>query len=43
MKADDLLEEQLEAAMNNFDIKGQKPIDQELDKLKADEEKRPSV
>ena len=43
MKAEDLSEEQLEAAMNDLGIEGQEPTDQEIAMLEAEEDKNPSV
>ena len=43
MKAEDLSEEQLEAAMNDLGIEGQEPTDQEVAMLEAEENKSPSV
>lgn len=42
-KAEDLSEEQLEAAMNDLGIEGQEPTDQEVAMLEAEEDKNPSV
>jgi hypothetical protein len=43
MKAEDLSEEQLDAAMNDLGIEGQEPTDQEIAVLEAEEDKNPSV
>jgi hypothetical protein len=43
MKAEDLSEEQLDAAMNDLGLEGQEPTDQEVDMLEAEKEKHPSV
>jgi hypothetical protein len=43
MKAEDLSEEQLDAAMNDLGIEGQEPTDQEVAMLEAEENKNPSV
>ncbi len=43
MKAEDLSEEQLDAAMNDLGIEGQEPTDQEIATLEAEEDKNPSV
>jgi hypothetical protein len=43
MKAEDLSEEQLDAAMNDLGIEGQEPTDQEMAMLEAEEDKHPSV
>jgi hypothetical protein len=43
MKAEDLSEEQLDAAMNDLGIEGQEPNDQEMAMLEAEEDKNPSV
>ena len=43
MKAEDLSEEQLEAAMGDLGIEGQEPTDQEVAMLEAEEDKNPSV
>jgi hypothetical protein len=43
MKAEDLSEEQLDAAMNELGIEGQEPNDQEMAMLEAEENKNPSV
>lgn len=43
MKAEDLSEEQLEAAMSDLGIEGQEPTDQEVAMLEAAEDKNPSV
>lgn len=42
-KAEDLSEEQLEAAMGDLGIEGQEPTDQEVAMLEAEEDKNPSV
>ena len=42
-KAEDLSEEQLDAAMNDLGIEGQEPTDQEIAMLEAEEDKNPSV
>ena len=42
MKAEDLSEEQLDAAMNDLGIEGQEPTDQEVAMLEAEEDKNPS-
>ena len=42
-KAEDLTEEQLEAAMTDLGIEGQEPTDQEVAQLEAEEDKNPSV
>jgi uncharacterized protein YpuA (DUF1002 family) len=42
-KAEDLSEEQLDAAMNDLGIEGQEPTDQEVAALEAEEDKNPSV
>lgn len=42
-KAEDLMEEQLDAAMNELGIEGQEPNDQEMAMLEAEENKNPSV
>ena len=42
-KAEDLSEEQLDAAMNDLGIEGQEPTDQEVAMLEAEEDKNPSV
>ena len=42
-KAEDLTEEQLDAAMNDLGIEGQEPTDQEVAMLEAEEDKNPSV
>ncbi len=39
MKAEDLSEEQLDAAMNELGIEGQEPTDQEIAMLEAEEDK----
>lgn len=43
MKAEDLSEEQLDAAMSDLGIEGQEPTDQEISMLEAEEDKNPSV
>jgi hypothetical protein len=43
MKAEDLSEEQLDAAMDDLGIEGQEPTDQEIAMLEAEEDKNPSV
>jgi hypothetical protein len=43
MKAEDLSEEQLDAAMNDLGIEGQEPTDQEIAALEAEEDANPSV
>jgi hypothetical protein len=43
MKAEDLSEEQPDAAMNDLGIEGQEPTDQEIAALEVEEEKHPSV
>jgi hypothetical protein len=43
MQAENLSEEQLEAAMNDLGIEGQEPTDQEVAMLEAEEDKNPSV
>ena len=43
MKAEDLTEEQLDAAMSDLGIEGQEPTDQEMSQLEAEENKNPSV
>jgi hypothetical protein len=43
MKAEDLSEEQLDAAMADLGIEGQEPTDQEIAMLEAEEDKNPSV
>ena len=43
MKAEDLSEEQLDAAMEELGIEGQEPTDQEIAMLEAEEDKNPSV
>ncbi len=43
MKAEELSEEQLDAAMNDLGIEGQEPTDQEIATLEAEEDKSPSV
>jgi hypothetical protein len=42
-KAEDLSEEELEAAMDELNIEAQEPTDDEIAKLEAEEEKNPSV
>ena len=42
-KAEDLSEEQLDAAMSDLGIEGQEPTDQEVAMLEAEEDKNPSV
>ncbi len=42
MKAEDLSEEQLDAAMADLGIEGQEPTDQEIAMLEAEEDKNPS-
>ena len=42
-KAEDLTEEQLDAAMGELGIEGQEPNDQEIAMLEAEEDKNPSV
>ena len=42
-KAEDLSEEQLDAAMSELGIEGQEPTDQEVAMLEAEEDKNPSV
>jgi hypothetical protein len=42
-KAEDLTEEQLDAAMSDLGIEGQEPTDQEIAMLEAEEDKNPSV
>jgi len=42
-KAEDLTEEQLDAAMGELGIEGQEPNDQEIAMLEAEEDKDPSV
>jgi hypothetical protein len=42
-KAEDLSEEQLDAAMNDLGIEGQEPTDQEMAQLEAEEDKNPSI
>jgi hypothetical protein len=42
-KAENLSEEQLDAAMNDLGIEGQEPTDQEVAMLEAEEDKNPSV
>jgi len=42
-KAEDLSEEQLDAAMSDLGIQGQEPTDQEVAMLEAEEDKNPSV
>ena len=43
MKAEDLSEEQLDAAMSELGIEGQEPTDQEVAMLEAEEDEDPSV
>jgi hypothetical protein len=43
MKAEDLSEEQLDAAMGELGIEGQEPTDEEIAMLEAEEDKNPSV
>ena len=43
VKAEDLTEEQLDAAMSDLGIEGQEPTDQEVAMLEAEEDKHPSV
>ena len=43
MKAEDLSEEQLDAALGELGIEGQEPTDQEIAMLEAEEDKNPSV
>lgn len=43
MKAEDLSEEQLDAAMSELGIEGQEPTEQEIAALEAEEDKNPSV
>ena len=43
MKAEDLTEEQLDAAMSDLGIAGQEPTDAEIAMLEAEEDKNPSV
>ena len=43
MKAEELSEEQLDAAMSDLGIAGQEPTDQEIAMLEAGENKNPSV
>jgi len=43
MKAEELSEEQLDAAMSDLGIEGQEPTDQEVAALEAEEDKNPSV
>jgi Fic family protein len=43
MKAEDLSEEQLDAAMSELGIEGQEPTDQEVAMLEAEEDKNPSI
>lgn len=43
MKAEDLSEEQLDAAMSDLGIEGQEPTEQEIAMLEAEEDKNPSV
>jgi hypothetical protein len=42
-KAEDLSEEQLDAAMADLGIEGQEPTEQEVAQLEAEEDKNPSV
>lgn len=42
-KAEDLSEEELDAAMSTLGIEGQEPTDQEIAQLEAEEDKNPSV
>jgi hypothetical protein len=42
-KAEDLTEEQLDAAMGELGIEGQEPNDLEISMLEAEEDKNPSV
>jgi hypothetical protein len=42
-KAEDLSEEELDAAMGALGIEGQEPTDQEVAALEAEEDKNPSV
>jgi hypothetical protein len=42
-KAEDLSEEELDAAMDTLGIEGQEPTDQEIAQLEAEEDKNPSV
>jgi hypothetical protein len=42
-KAEDLSEEQLDAAMSDLGIEGQEPTNQEVAMLEAEEDKNPSV
>jgi hypothetical protein len=43
MPAEQLSEEQLDAAMSDLGIEGQEPTDQEIAQLEAEEDKNPSV
>ena len=43
MKAEDLSEEQLEAAITDLGIEGQEPSDRDAMSLEAEEDKNPSV
>jgi hypothetical protein len=43
MPAEQLSEEQLDAAMSDLGIEGQEPTDQEIAALEAEEDKNPSV
>ena len=43
MKAEELSEEQLDAAMSDLGIAGQEPTDEEIAMLEAEENKNPSV
>ena len=43
VQAENLSEEQLDAAMNELGIEGQEPTDQEIAMLEAEEDKNPSV
>jgi hypothetical protein len=42
-KAEDLTEEELDAAMETLGIEGQEPTEQEMAQLEAEEDKNPSV
>jgi hypothetical protein len=42
-KAEDLSEEELDAAMETLGIEGQEPTEQEVAQLEAEEDKNPSV
>jgi hypothetical protein len=42
-KAEDLSEEELDAAMETLGIEGQEPTEQEVSQLEAEEDKNPSV